>query len=134
MPIEEARHKNKKKGGKFEEGSSNQKKIRHSLKRPNNLSAFRNTNKEGYFASTAPEDFLKKKYSNTFSERTNRVDFPASVNSLFSENFNTKLLSDYSAMKREKRKLKGRRYRKKKRKLKQNILKFLNLRGSALQS
>jgi hypothetical protein len=78
------------------------------------LAAFRSTTKSGYHASTAPEQFMKKKYSSSKVRNINRVVFPGSMNSLSKGDLYSNILSSYPEIKRKKRKLHGRRHRKKK--------------------
>ena len=95
--------------------------IKRKKKGPS-LAAFRSTTKSGYHASTAPEQFLKKKYSSTKMRNINRVVFPGSMNSLSKGDLYSNILSSYPEIKRKKRKLRGRRHRKKKSKFKYFLL------------
>lgn len=94
-----------------EEGSVKRKKKIQSL------AAFRSTTKSGYHASTAPEQFFKKKYSSSKMRNVNRMVFPGSMNSLSKSDIYSNILKSYPEIKRKKRKLRGRRHRKKKRKV-----------------
>ena len=91
-----------------EEGSVKRKKKLQSL------AAFRSTTKSGYHASTAPEQFLKKKYSSTKLRNVNRLVFPGSMNSLSQSDIYSNILKSYPEVKRKKKKVRGRRHRKKK--------------------
>lgn len=99
-----------------EEASVKRKKIRHGLSGSKKMAAYRSTTKSGYHASTAPENFLKKKYSSSKLKNINQVVFPGSMNSLSKEDIYSNILSSYPEIKRKKRRLRGRRHRKKKNK------------------
>ena len=98
-----------------EEGSVKRKKKMQSL------AAFRSTTKSGYHASTAPEQFFKKKYSSSKMRNVNRMVFPGSMNSLSKSDIYSNILKSYPEIKRKKRKLRGRRHRKKKSKFNSTI-------------
>ena len=107
--------------------------IKRTKKVPS-LAAFRSTTKSGYHASTAPEQFLKKKYSSSKMRNINRVVFPGSMNSLSKGDLYSNILSSYPEIKRKKRKLRGRRHRKKKSKFHYFLLKVLSLKEAAPQN
>ena len=108
--------------------ASEEASIKRKKKGPS-LAAFRSTTKSGYHASTAPEQFLKKKYSSSKLRNINRVVFPGSMNSLSKGDLYSNILSSYPEIKRKKRKLHGRRHRKKKSKFHYFLLKVLSLKG-----
>jgi hypothetical protein len=100
--------------------------IKHNKNGPN-LAVFRSTNKSGYHASAAPDQFLKKKYSSSKMRNINRVLFSGSMNSLSKGDLYSNILSSYPVIKRNKRKLHGRNHRKKKSKFSYFLLKFCPL-------
>ena len=69
------------------------------------LAAFRST-KSGYHASTAPDQFVKKKYSSPRMKSVNRVVFPGSMNMLSKDMLYSNILSSYPQKKHRKRNLK----------------------------
>jgi len=109
VPIEDVPRRKKK-------GENKSKKLRHGLNGSKKMAAFRSTSKSGYHASTAPEEFLKKKYSSSKLKKVNKVVFPGSMNTLSKGDLYNNILSSYPEIKRKKRRLRGRRHRKKKNK------------------
>lgn len=117
VPIEEESKQKEKEEKKAMPLTAPKESSVKSSRKMHSLAAFRSTSKSGYHASTAPEQFMKKKYSSSRAKNINRVVFPGSMSSLSKETLYSNILASYPGIKRKKRKLRGRRHRKKKRKV-----------------
>ena len=134
VPIEETPRKKRKLENNPMPGTAPAETSIKRKKKGPSLAAFRSTTKSGYHASTAPEQFFKKKYSSSKMRNINRVVFPGSMNSLSKGDLYSNILSSYPEIKRKKRKLRGRRHRKKKSKFHYFLLKVLSLKEGAPQN